>query len=215
MLPVEAALLLLARKAVLGHEGHLGAEQPDALGAAVQRRPHLTGETDVHPQRDAEAIEGHALEIPDLLELLGKGPLAENQRLVVLLELRRRIEEHLAVKAVHDERLVFHLQQRQVHRAHDRGDVQRLGQDGHVRGDRAPYRHDPAQLFRRDAGQHPRRDLVRHQDAVVRKVRLLGSDVLQVGKDPEAEILDVGPALPEIRILEGLEAPHVLVDHPF
>ena len=57
---IEAPLLLLGGKAVLGHEGHFGAEQTDALRAPVQGAGDVAGQADVHPQQHPVAVEGDA-----------------------------------------------------------------------------------------------------------------------------------------------------------
>ena len=90
---VERPLLLLRREAVGGHEGNLGAVEPDALGAVLQGALGVRGQADVHPERDAMAVErvcaGSSFRSREALE---ERRLLAADDVVVLAQRARRIQ---------------------------------------------------------------------------------------------------------------------------
>ena len=55
----RAVLLLLVGQAVAVHEHELGAQQPDALGAGLQRHAELARQLEIGIERDLGAVAGH------------------------------------------------------------------------------------------------------------------------------------------------------------
>ncbi len=135
--PVAAVLLLLVGHGGAPHDQELRPHEPHALGPAVARRVRLFGQVDVGVQDDGHAVETHALERGQPAEfgldhVFLAGPLA------ILLDLGvRRAEGNRAVGAVEDGAFATGQRLGRGAQADHRRQVQRAGEDGHVRSARA------------------------------------------------------------------------------
>ena len=58
MLPVQGPLLDFRREAILTHERHFCAEQPNALGTTIKGAIDITSQTDIDPKLKPPAVLG-------------------------------------------------------------------------------------------------------------------------------------------------------------
>ena len=213
LLTVDDQLFLLAGKALVHHERHLGAVQANALGATLLGPGHVGEQAGVDPQRHAVTIQGLAGQTAQGIEALGQLALLLDHVGVLLAQQLAGVGEHLAVVAVDDQLDAVDLRIRQVDRAHHRGDTHGAGENRHMGVARAEHRHQADELALGHLAEHGRRQLLADQDAVVRVFQALLTGLLQIGEQAPAEVLDVGGTLAQVGVVHQFEAIDVLADH--
>ena len=145
-LPQRGGLLVLAGQLVAAQEQELRAQQADALGAELHRAARVAAGAEVGEHLDPLAVSRHR-GLVGALPRRRAPPLAAFAALLgVAHHVRRRVDDHRPRLAVEQERGPVGDPEHPGPQADHRGQPERTGQDGGVRGRGAARRGD---------GQHP------------------------------------------------------------
>ena len=202
----RAILLLLIGQAVAVHEHELGAQQPDALGAGLQRHAELARQLEIGIERDLGAVAGHRREAAQPRQRAQVALMDALAAVVLGNRLRRGAHDDAALIAVDDQRIAVldHAQQpgdaedrRQAEGAgHDGGMALRAAEEGGKAGDRGG-------IHQRGIGG---RQILGDDDRAFRQMGEGGEGCLgQVADQPVADLADVIGTGRDIGIVEGGE----------
>ena len=177
------------------------------MGADPRHGGHLLGELDVGEEARRRAVlrldrpVGAARPLPVLPPRLALAPVGGR-------DARRRVEDHVAVQAVHDQRLaVADLRRRPLHAEHG-GDLQRVGEDRGVRGRAARLGHEPDDPRLVQPDGVGRRERVGDDDRVFGEVELARVPVraaAEHAQQPVQHVLHVEAALAQHGVLDLLQ----------
>ena len=196
---VERDLLVLVGEILVGEERELRAQQPDALGAVLQRERDIVVERDVGIQPHAMAVAGRRRLVRILHQLALEIFVTLGQRGVVFFDVGTRVDVDDAGVSVEHQRVVLDHRFHQMLDAHHGGNFERAREDRGMRGHAARLQRDADQVLMRHQRELRERQLLGHDDGRLAE-RTLAAFLAQMAQHAMADVAEVGRALAQVAV---------------
>ena len=169
----------------------------------------IAQQADVGAQRGAHAVPRHGRQVVDLLQRAVERLVFARKAAVFAYHLGARVDVGHAGVAVHDDGVAL-LDDVGVFHAHDGRNLERLGQNGGVRGGAAVRQDHTLEMFVIHAAQVGQRQIVGDQNQVLASGLGLLLQAEQVAQDALADVQHVGHAVAQVFAARPFQAGDVV-----
>jgi hypothetical protein len=213
---VELVLLVFRGEMILDQEDELGAIQSDPISLDVRRRQRVGGLPDVGAEPDFDAIASDRRQADQALQDALVNLQVGVQLIVLAQDFGLRIDEGASGQSIDDHQIARTNFPGRLRHLYERGDAERAGEDGGVRGEATFFDNQATHALAFQASNDGGENFAGDDHASLVNSRNIRQPVFrQVIEEASTDVVQIGGTLAEVGIFEATEQFHQLLDRFF